>query len=119
MDDGQITISDLKKIIERFVQERDWEQFHNPKTGSICLSLEASELLEIFQWCSNDSSWDILESKRDQVRHELADILLWILEMARVCKIDLADSFEEKMKLNAQKYPIEKCKGNTLKYTDL
>lgn len=99
--------------IAAFRDERDWKQFHSLKNLAISLQLEAAEVLEIFQWRPE------AEVPDDQVlKRELADVLYWVLLMAHDAGIDLASAFEEKMQENAAKYPVDKAKGSSAKYTE-
>lgn len=99
-----------------FRDERNWKQFHNPKDLAISLSLEAAELLEVFQWSADDL---VCEDKIDKIREELADVLSYAILMADVCGLDLDEIVCEKVKKNAVKYPIEKAYGCKEKYTQL
>ena len=121
MKDTETQIEELKKRILAFAQERDWEQFHSPKNLSMAISAEAAELMEHFLWQSAESSRkDILkEPLREKITEEVADILIFAIEFANVAKIDIASAIEAKMGKNAIKYPIEKAKGNSAKYTEL
>ena len=113
---------DLEKIKEfqrEFAKERDWEQFHTPKNLSMALSVEASELLEIFQWLTAEQSSELKDSDKEKVSEELADITYYLLRIADITGIDLEDAVWKKMRKNAEKYPVEKAKGNAKKYTDL
>ena len=102
--------------ITKFRDERDWSQFHNPKDLAISINLEASELLEIFQWSGNDL--DCAE-KIDKIREELADVLCYCVLLADRCGLDLDEIITEKVKKNAEKYPVESSFGNKEKYTEL
>jgi NTP pyrophosphatase (non-canonical NTP hydrolase) len=107
-----------KKIIE-FRDVRDWKQFHNPKDIAISLVLEASELLEHFQWKDKPEVERHISKNIDEVSDELADVFYWVLLLAYDLKIDLPAALNKKMKKNAAKYPVKKAKGNHKKYTDL
>lgn len=106
-------------MISRFVDERDWDQFHNPKDLSISLALEAAEVLEHFQWKSPEEMDRHVVDKKTEVGEELADTFYWVLLLANKLDVDLAEAFKKKMIKNAQKYPIEKSKGSHKKYTEL
>lgn len=111
---------DIEQLIERiraFRDERDWKQFHNPKDMAISLNLEAAELLEHFQWKNEEELEAYVREKKHEISEELADVLYWLLLIANDCDIDLAEAFEKKMKRNEEKYPIEKAKGRSAKYT--
>lgn len=100
----------------RFRDDRDWLQFHTPKDLAISLSLEAAELLEVFQWSGTDLH---CEAKRDKIREELADVLSYCILMADVCGMDLDEIVNEKVTKNEAKYPVEKARGRAEKYTEL
>ena len=101
----------------KFTKDRDWTQFHNPKDLAISLSLEASELLELFQWLESE---DAVRKNRDKMREELADVIVYAIDMAEALGFDDLDSpIMDKMAQNAAKYPIEKAKGNSTKYNEL
>ena len=103
-------------IVKKFRDDRNWRQFHNPKDLAISINLEASELLEIYQWSADD-----LEciDKIDKVKEELADVLSYSILLADRYGLDLNEIIQEKMKKNAEKYPVEKATGVSTKYTEL
>jgi NTP pyrophosphatase (non-canonical NTP hydrolase) len=110
----------MDEMIQRivaFVEERDWEQFHTPKDVAISLSLEASEVLEHFQWKSPAEIAAYLKTNKDDIAEELVDVLYWVLLMSHYFKIDLQQSFDRKMRKNELKYPVAKAKGKHAKYT--
>lgn len=100
----------------RFRDDRDWLQFHTPKDLAISLSLEAAELLEVFQWSGTDLRCG---EKQDKIREELADVLSYCILMADVCGMDLDEIMNEKVTKNEAKYPVEKARGRAEKYTEL
>ncbi len=100
----------------KFRDDRNWKQFHNPKDLAISICLEAAELLEVFQWSADDLK---CEEKRDKIREELADVMNYCILMADACALDLDEIILEKIKQNAEKYPIGKAFGNRAKYTEL
>ena len=104
------------ELVKRFREERDWRQFHNPKDLAISINLEASELLEVFQWSADDLE---CYGKMDEIREELADVLCYSILLADRCGIDMDEIIREKMKKNAQKYPVDMAYGNKAKYTEL
>ena len=108
----QDTINEVLK----FRDDRDWKQFHNPKDLAISISLEAAELLEVFQWSADDL---ICEEKIEKVKEELADVLSYCVLMADACGLDMDEIIKEKMKRNNEKYPVEKAFGSKEKYTEL
>lgn len=105
----------IQRVIQ-FRDDRDWKQFHTPKDLAISMSLEAAELLELFQWSGTDLD---CEAKRDKLREELADVLSYCILMADVCGLDLDEIMNEKVTKNEAKYPVEKARGNAAKYTEL
>ena len=106
----------IKRVIQ-FRDDRDWRQFHTPKDLAISMSLEAAELLEVFQWSGSDVSCD--DGKLAKVRDELADVLSYCILMADVCGLDLDEIMNAKVSKNEAKYPVEKARGNAAKYTEL
>lgn len=111
----QMTQETIDKII-KFRDERNWKQFHNPKDLAISISLEAAELLEVFQWSAEDVR---CEEKMDKIREELADVVNYCVLMADACGLDLDEIVQEKIKRNNEKYPVEKAYGCKEKYTEL
>lgn len=107
---------EVEETIRRFVKERDWEQFHNPKDLAISLSLEANELLELFQWSGSDLE---VKGKRDAMKEELADVFAYAFMMADAIQADPKEIILEKMGKNAAKYPVEKAYGSSKKYDEL
>lgn len=113
--------SKLKKLLKQFSEDRDWDQFHTPKNLAAALSVEAAELLEIFQWL-NDA--EAINSPNDpkikgKAKEELADILTYLIRLADKMDIDLFQAAFEKLEQSAQKYPVAKAKGNAKKYSEL
>ncbi len=111
----------LAKKLEAFSAERDWGQFHTPKNIASALSVEASELLEIFQWTRGQHGWqeiDAEKSVREHTEEELADILLYLIRFASLAKIDLQQAALKKMEKNALKYPVEQVRGSDRKYNE-
>ena len=113
MPDASKSLEELSANVRDFIEERDWSQFHSLKDLAISLNLEATEVLELFQWKSDS---DVDKSK---LSHELVDVLYWLIVIAEKTDIDLHSSFIEKMKLNREKYPVSKSKGSNKKYTEL
>ena len=112
-------IKDLTKKIVKFNKDRNWKQFHNPKDLAISLSLEASEVLEHFQWKSKEEIDEYIKSHKEHIGEELADVFYWVLLMSHDLKIDIIKASEKKLKKNEEKYPIEKAKGKHTKYNQL
>lgn len=107
----------IKKVGE-FRDARDWSKFHNSKDMAIAISLEASELLEIFLWQSTEKLEGRVIEKRDQIEDEIADIAIYLTELADNLGIDLIEAMEKKLAKNAEKYPVEKARGSSKKYTE-
>lgn len=112
------SLSDLQKQIRKFCDDRDWDQFHNPKDLAISLALEAAEVMEHFQWKNAKEMEAHIKSQKQAVGEELADVFYWVLLLANKMDIDLVEAFEKKMIKNEAKYPVEKAKGNHKKYTE-
>ena len=115
-------MSDIKTLtekIKKFRDDRDWMQFHNHKDMALSLMLEAAEVLEHFQWKSIDEIEIHAKNNKDEISEELADVAMYLFELADNLKIDLPHAIEIKLAKNAQKYPIEKSKGSAKKYTQL
>ena len=112
-------IDDLKEKLLHFRAERDWEQFHNPKDMALSLVLEASEVLEHFQWKNGEKMTDYAKNNKDEIGEELADVLNWLLLLANDLDIDLLEALDKKIDNNAIKYPVKKSKGIAQKYTKL
>ena len=120
MDNGAL-ISNLRKEVAEFRDDRDWKKFHNPKDLSIALSIEASELLELFLWKDHVSAAKIKRDRRQlkRIEEEVADIFIYMLSLSDVLELDLSDVVTEKLRKNARKYPVRKSKGSNKKYTEL
>ena len=108
----------LRDLIREFVAERDWDQFHTPKNLATALAVEAAELLEHFQWLQTGALDELPEAKREQVRHELADVLVYLIRLADKMDVNLHDAVIDKMKINREKYPAEKVRGDSRKYSE-
>lgn len=109
----------LRLEIDHFSEVRDWEQFHTPKNLSMALSVEASELMEIFQWQDGNEDFALLaDSKKEAVAHEVADVFIYLMRFCSVTGIDPLKAAEEKLKLNDAKYPAGVVKGKSYKYSE-
>ncbi|MMZ50543.1 MazG-like family protein [compost metagenome] len=109
----------MEELIEKIIafrEERDWRQFHNPKDLAISLNLEASELLELFQWKSSETA---VEENYEKMKDEIADVIIYSLMLCHDLNIDVDSAIRNKIQKNADKYPIEKSYGLNKKYTDL
>lgn len=120
-DDTHTTLDSLRQAVLAFVRERDWLQFHSPKNLSMGIAAEAAELMEHFLWATPEQSHQVLDepARRQAVREELADVLMFVLEFANVAGIDLSAAVRDKLASNAVKYPVEKSRGSARKYTEL
>ncbi|MEE9320847.1 MAG: nucleotide pyrophosphohydrolase [Granulosicoccus sp.] len=112
-------LKNIKTRIHRFSEERDWKQFHSAKNLSMALSVEASEIVEHFQWLTEEQSDNLSATDLARVETELADTFVYLLQLSERLNIDLLDAADRKMDLNEVKYPVDKAKGNARKYTDL
>ncbi|BCZ46982.1 nucleotide pyrophosphohydrolase [Clostridium gelidum] len=109
----------LQNKVKMFCEEREWDEFHNPKDLAIGISTEANELLDIFRFKTEKQMDEDFEKMRPAVEEELADVLFFVLRFAQKNNIDLQEALNKKLDKNAQKYPIEKAKGNNKKYDQL
>ena len=112
----KMDLEKIKEIIRKFANDRDWNKFHTPKNLSMALSVEASELVEIFQWLSQEESKNINSKDIQNVKDEVADILIYLIRITDKLDIDLEEAVLEKIKKNSDKYPVEVSKGNAVKY---
>ncbi|MCX6802808.1 MAG: nucleotide pyrophosphohydrolase [Candidatus Diapherotrites archaeon] len=114
-------LKELQKKAIQFRDDRDWKRFHNPKDLALSINIEAGELAELFQWKTNEEIKEMLKDpkKLEALKHELADIMLYCLDMAEETGIDPEKAILEKLEHNAKKYPIEKAKGSNKKYSEL
>ncbi|MFA6091386.1 MAG: nucleotide pyrophosphohydrolase [Elusimicrobiota bacterium] len=112
-------IKALSAELARFAREREWEQFHTPKNLAMALSVEASEIVEIFQWLTEEQSRNLPPEKAQHLREELADTFTFLLKLADHYGIDLIEAAHQKLKKNAEKYPVEKARGSAKKYDEL
>jgi len=106
----------LRDALRAFAAERDWDQFHSPRNLATALSVEAAELLEPFQWLTDEQSRNLSLETRAAVEEELADVLLYLVRLADQLGVDLVAAGRAKIKRNAQKYPVEKARGSSRKY---
>jgi NTP pyrophosphatase (non-canonical NTP hydrolase) len=112
--DGEL--ARLRAIVRGFVDERDWDQFHSPKNLSAALTVEAAELLEHFQWLQHGGADELGPDKLQEVRGEMADVLVYLVRLADKLDVDLMAAVEEKMVLNRAKYPADLVRGDARKY---
>ncbi len=112
-------IENLRNQLRTFAAERDWDQFHSPKNLASALAVEAAELLENFQWLTEAESQQLPPEALAAVRAEVADVLLYLIRISDKLGIDLIAAANAKIVLNAKKYPVDKARGNSKKYTEL
>lgn len=119
--DRDITIEDLKKLVIKFRDDRDWKKYHNPKDLAVSMSIEAAELLELFQWKTNEEIKELLKDNEKYQRacEELADVIIYCLDMSETLNADISEIVKKKLEQNEKKYPVEKAKGSAKKYTEL
>jgi dCTP diphosphatase len=111
-------LDDVQNRLLLFAKARDWEQFHAPKNLAMALAVEAGELMEHFQWLSESQSETLSEDKRREVGYELADVFIFTMRLAERLGVDLVQLVEEKIEINEQKYPADKVRGSSKKYTE-
>jgi len=111
-------IEKLKDDIRSFAEERDWDQFHSPKNLSMALAVEASEIMEIFQWLTEEQSRNLSDDKLLELSDELADVAIYLIRLADKLGIDLLSAAEAKIARNKEKYPADKVRGSAKKYTE-
>jgi len=118
--DHKTNIHELKELVKDFCNERDWDQFHNAKELAIGISTEAGELLDIFRFKSEEQMNALFQNdeRRQQISNEMADVFYFLIRMAQKYNIDLTSELRRKIKINAQKYPVEKAKGCNKKYNE-
>jgi dCTP diphosphatase len=112
-------LTHLRDALRQFAQERDWDQFHSPKNLASALAVEAAELLERFQWLTEDQSRKLPPAELARVREEMADVLNYLVRLADKLDVNLLEAARDKIKLNAVKYPAEKARGSARKYSEL
>ena len=108
----------IRDQLSVFAAERDWDQFHTPKNLSAALCVEAAELLEHFQWLQTGNPEELTARKYQEIRHEMADVLVYLIRLADKLDVDLSAAVEEKMQLNRLKYPADKVRGDARKYSE-
>ena len=119
--ESRTNIRELKEKVKQFCEERDWDQYHNPKDLAIGIITESAELLEHFRFKSEKEVGEMLKDpkKKEEISHELADVLYFVLRLSQKYDIDLVEALDKKLEKNRQKYPVEKAKGSNKKYTEL
>ena len=115
---SEATLEQLREKLRQFATERDWDQFHSPKNLSMALIAEAAELVEHFQWLTEEQSRNLPPAKLDEIALELADIQIYLVRVADKLHLDLMEAVEKKLELNSKKYPADKVRGSSKKYTE-
>ncbi len=113
-----LNLKEISQRLREFADARDWEQFHSPKNLSMALSVEAGELVECFQWLTEEQSYDLSASQLNAVAEEIADVQLYLIRLADKLGVDIADAVEKKIEKNGAKYPADRVKGSSKKYTE-
>ncbi len=108
----------IRKKVRQFVAERDWDQFNSPKNLSMALIVEVAEMMEHFQWLTEEQSYQLSPEKLAEVELELADIQIYLISLAGKLQVDLLSAVEKKLAINAEKYPADRVRGSTRKYTE-
>ncbi|NTU71890.1 MAG: nucleotide pyrophosphohydrolase [Coriobacteriia bacterium] len=114
-----MSLEAITQQILEFRDERDWKQFHSPRNLAASISIEAAELLELFQWASDDAVPAVIESKQQELAEELADVLIYALLLAADTGVDVETAVTAKLGRNREKYPVDKARGVSTKYTEL
>lgn len=118
---GARTVSEelaaLRDALRKFAEERDWDQFHSPKNLASALAVEAAELLEPFQWLTEEQSKNLTPAQLSAVQEEMADVLLYLIRLADRLDVDLVKAAEQKIEINARRYPVESARGSSKKST--
>jgi dCTP diphosphatase len=112
-------LSHLRDLLRQFAAERDWDQFHSPKNLASALAVEAAELLERFQWLTEDESRQLPPAELAKVREEMADVLNYLVRLADKLEVNLVEAARDKIRMNAVKYPVEKSRGSARKYSEI
>lgn len=112
------SLDTLRRQIREFAEARGWERYHTPKNLAAALAVEAAELLEPFQWLTDEQSRRLDAGQREAVRQEIADVLIYLVRLADLLEVDLLDAAAHKLAINAGRYPVDKARGNALKYSE-
>ncbi len=113
------SLADLARQLAHFAEERDWQQFHSPKNLASALIVEAGELLEHFQWMTDEQSRDLSPERREAVGAEVADVLLYLIQLSSALGIDPVEAARSKLRVNALKYPVDRARGSSRKYDEI
>jgi len=117
-ENDPLSIQHFQQRVREFAADRDWDQFHSPKNLAMALSVEVAEVIEHFQWLTEDQSRSLPEDKRKVIAEELADTFIYLVRLADKLDVDLLTAAEAKLAANATAYPVDKAKGNAKKYTE-
>jgi dCTP diphosphatase len=112
-------LDDIRQRIRAFCDARDWRQFHTPKNLAASISIEAAELLEVFQWCGDQESQAVAKARRAEVADEVADVGIYLIEFAEIVGIDLVQAIRAKLDRNESRYPVDKARGRADKWSSL
>ena len=121
VSDKTTRINELREKVKQFIESRDWTKYHNPKDVIISITIEAAELLELFQWVKESEIDKIIKNpqKFNKIEDELADVLIYCISLANALDIDISNIIINKIAKNISKYPVDKVKGNYKKYTEI
>ena len=113
-----MNLDQIRQRLAQFAQERNWDQFHTPKNLSMALAAETAELLEIFQWLTDEQSKEIIYNVKEmaQIRQEIADVMIYLIRLADKLNIDIEQAVLDKIELNEKKYPVDLARDNAIKY---
>jgi len=111
-------MKELMQKLREFAKERDWEQFHSPKNLAMALSVEVAEIVEVFQWLTQEESRNLIPEKLGEVREEIADVMIFLINLSDKLGIDPLEAAKEKIEINKKKYPVSIVKGKPQKYTE-
>jgi dCTP diphosphatase len=114
----RMDIEDLRDALRQFAKDRDWDQFHSPKNLASALIVEAAELLEHFQWLPSGAQSELTPGRLAAIEEELADVLIYLIRLADKLDVDLVSAARRKLEKNAEKYPVEKARSSSKKYTE-
>jgi len=112
-------MENLKHKLRQFAAARDWDQFHSPKNLAMALSVEASEIVETFQWLTEKESYNLTGDRLENIKNEIGDVLIYLVRLSDKLGIDPLEAAKEKNEINKGKYPAQKAKGSAKKYTEL
>jgi NTP pyrophosphatase (non-canonical NTP hydrolase) len=112
-------MKELKHNLRQFAEARDWDQFHSPKNLAMALSVEASEIVETFQWLTEKESYNLPNDKLEHIKNEIGDVLIYLVRLSDKLGIDPLEAAREKNEINKGRYPAQKAKGSAKKYTEL